>query len=465
MLTIHHFFLRASAYRTTYSTANALRRFAFFMIFFLSSPAFATNQPLTHEYKLENGLKLIVKEDHRSPIASVQVWYKVGGSYEPNGISGISHALEHMMFRGTTKYPDGELTRLIAINGGDQNAFTAPDFTAYHQELSIDQIPLCLELEADRMVNLALTDAAFEQEIKVVREERRLSYDDNPDHLTYERMNAAAFLSSPYHQPNIGWMHDLEAMTAADIRSWYQKWYGPNNAIVVIVGDVNPDKMVALVKEHFGPLKAITLPNIKPRPEVVSMGTRQVQVEIAASVPRLWMSYNVPSLLTATDPNESYALLTLLMALDGGNSTRFAKNLIRGQEIATNINSSYNPFARHETLLFFSGIPTGNHTIPELEEAFLQEIARLQNELLSPEELDRVKTNAIAQHIFTHDAMDDQALMLGMMESLGLGWQLSETYPDYIQKVSAEDVQKVAKKYLIPQRYTRVELIPLKSGT
>jgi len=458
--------LQGSAYRTNRGTSSILQCLAYLTLCFCSLSAVASTppKPLTHEYKLDNGLKLIVREDHRAPLASVQIWYKVGGSYEPNGISGISHALEHMMFRGTTKYPDGELTRLIAVNGGDQNAFTASDFTAYHQELSIDQIPLCLELEADRMVNLVLKNDAFEQEIKVVKEERRLRYDDNPDNLTDERLDAAAFLSSPYHQPNIGWMHDLEVMTIDDIKKWYQEWYAPNNATVVIVGDVNPEKMHDLVKTHFGPLPAKTLPILKPRPEVTPLGTRQLVVETKASVSRLWMAYNVPSVLTATDSSEAYALLTLLIALDGGDSSRFSQQLVRGQAIAADIHSSYNPFMRHDTLLSFSAIPTETHSIQALEEAFLQEVKRLQQEPLSPEELNRVKTNVIAQHVFSHDAMDDQALMLGMMESLGLSWQLSDTYPDEIQKVTAEDVQKVAQKYLIPKRYTRAELIPLTTG-
>ncbi len=418
----------------------------------------------THEYKLDNGLKIIVKEDHRSPLAVVQVWYKVGGSYEHDGITGISHALEHMMFRGTKLHPKDEFVRFISINGGDQNAFTTDDFTAYFEEIDKNQLKLCLELEADRMNNLELSEEAFEQEIKVVREERRLRVDDNPEALTFERLGAAAHISSPYHHDTIGWMNDLENMKVEDLKKWYKTWYAPNNAILVVVGDVNPEEVYTLAKTYFGPLSPIEIPKLKPRKEIPFMGKRSVQVEGNATVPRLFMGYNVPSLVTNTDQNEPYALYVLLMALDGGNSSRFSRDLIRQQGLVANINSWYNPFTLHDPLLLFSAIPTQNHTVAELETAFTKQIEKLQTELLSVEELARVKTNVIAEHTFSHDSMSDQATELGMMEAVGLPWQLANTYPDHIQMITAEQVQKVAQKYLIPTRLTTAELIPQKSG-
>jgi len=419
----------------------------------------------TYEYKLDNGLKLIVREDHRSPIAVVQVWYKVGSSFEPNGVTGISHALEHMMFRGTTLHPQDEFSRLIAVGGGDQNAFTDYDFTAYYQELEANQVKLCFELEADRMVNLTLPKEAYDQEIKVVMEERRLRVEDNPDHLALERLFAAAHVSNPYHHDVIGWMNDLQNMTVDDLKNWYKTWYGPNNATVVVVGDVNKEEVFQLAKTYFGPLKPIEIPKLKPRKEIPSIGKQRIQVEANATVPRLYMSYNVPSVLTSSDPNEAYALFVLLMALDGGASSRFSRDLLRGQTLATNIWSWYNPFRLHETLLLFSANPTQNHTLAELEDAFLKQIAKLQSEPLSQEELNRVKVNVIAQHTFMRDSMSEQALELGMMESVGLPWQLANTYPERIQAITAEQVQKVAQKYLTPERLTTAELIPLKPGT
>ncbi|HXH54274.1 MAG TPA: pitrilysin family protein [Gammaproteobacteria bacterium] len=434
----------------------------------ISGSVLAAETPLastTHEYKLDNGLKLIVREDHRSPLVVTQVWYKVGSSYEPNGITGISHALEHMMFRGTTNHPKDEFSRLIAIGGGDQNAFTAHDFTAYFQELDAERLKLCFELEADRMANLTLPEEAFKQEIKVVMEERRLRTDDNPESLTRERLHAAAHVSNPYHHWPIGWMDDLENLTVEDLRAWYKTWYGPNNAIVVVVGDVNPEAVYQLAKTYFGPLKSITIPTLKPRKELVNLGKRQIQVNANATVPRLFMGYNVPSIITTSNPEEPYALIVLLMALDGGNSGRFSKDLIRDQGLVAGVSSSYDPFSLYETLMEFSAIPTQNHTLAEVETALLQQFERLKTAPISDAELNRIKVNAIAQHAYAKDSMTDQAIGLGSLESVGLSWKLADTFPEKIQTITAEAVQKVAQKYLTQERLTTAELIPLKSGT
>lgn len=419
----------------------------------------------TKKYKLDNGLTVIVRPDHRSPIATVQVWYGVGSSDEPNGITGISHALEHMMFRGTSKYPENTFSRFIAINGGDNNAMTAEDFTAYYQDIGVEQIPLCFELEADRMVNLTLPENSFKQEIKVVKEERRLRIDDNPDLLTYERLRAAALTNNPYHHMPIGWMNDLDNMTVEDLKTWYKTWYGPNNAVLVVVGDVEPDNIHQLAKTYFGSLKSISLPTRKPRLELPSIGQKRIQVQDNGTVPRLMMAYNVPTLSTTTDPKEPYALLVLLMALDGGNSSRISRELIRGQSLMTSVFSMYDPFEKHETLLFISGVPTQTHTLDEIEKAFLQEIGQLQAEPISEQELNRVKANVIASHTFQKDSMSHQAIQLGMMEILGYSWELADTYPDKIKAITAADVQAVAKKYLVPQRLTIAEFIPTNTTT
>ena len=433
----------------------------------ISGSGLAATPPLsnTHEYMLDNGLKLIVREDHRSPIVVTQVWYKVGSSYEPNGITGISHALEHMMFRGTTKHPNDEFSRLIATGGGHHNAFTTQDFTAYFQELDAERLKLCFELEADRMANLTIPEDAFKQELKVVMEERRLRTDDNPESLTREQLYAAAHISNPYHHRVIGWINDIENLTVDDLRTWYKTWYGPNNAIVVVVGDVNPEAVYQLEKTYFGPLKSITIPTLKPRQEVRSLGKRHIQVNANATVPQLFMSYNVPSMIKTASPEEPYALLVLLMALDGGNSSRFSKHLIRDQALISRVYSSYNPFSLHETLIEFSATPTLNHTLAEVETAFLQQFEQLKTLPISDAELNRIKVNAIAEHTYAKDSMSDQAILLGSLESVGLSWKLADTFSDQIQKITAEDIQKVAKKYLTQERLTTAELIPLKSGT
>ncbi len=436
----------------------------FLTCYILCFTAAASDLSKPEEFKLENGLKIIIKEDHRSPLVVIQVWYKVGSSYEPNGITGISHALEHMMFRGTHLHPKDEFTRFIAISGGDQNAFTSNDVTAYYEEIDPSRLKLCFELEADRMRNLALTDEAFDQEIKVVMEERRLRTDDNPEGLAIERLFAAAHMSNPYHHPTVGWMNDLENLTVTDLRNWYNSWYGPNNATLVVVGDVNPKEVLALAKTYFGPLKPINIPTLKPRKEAAHIGKKHIQVMANTNVLRLMMTYNVPSIRTAQDPREAYALLVLLKALDGGNSSRFSKELIRGKSIAADIFSWYSPFQLHEGVMLFGALPTEKHTLKELEDAFLQQVTKLQTAPISEQELNRIKANTIAEHVFARDSTSEQAQDLGFLESIGLSWEEADNFPDKIQSITAGEVQKVAQKYLLPERLTVAELIPLKTG-
>ena len=237
-----------------------------------------------HEYQLDNGLKLIVKEDHRAPVVVSQVWYRVGASYEHDGITGVSHVLEHMMFKGTDAHPPGEFTRIISENGGSENAFTSKDYTAYFQRLEKSRLPISFELEADRMRHLHLQDEEFQKEINVVMEERRLRTDDKPTALTYEQFMATAFLSSSVRIPTIGWMSDLENMQLNDLQQWYERWYAPNNAIVVVVGDVEPEAVLKQVKKYFGPLKPEEIVPVKPRTEPPQKGRRHITVRAPAII-------------------------------------------------------------------------------------------------------------------------------------------------------------------------------------
>ncbi|MBN4078971.1 insulinase family protein [Gammaproteobacteria bacterium AH-315-C21] len=228
----------------------------------------------THEYTFENGLKLIVKEDHRAPVLVSQVWYKVGSTYEHDGISGISHALEHMMFKGTEKFPDGEFDRIVSDNGGRHNAFTSQDYTGYYQEFEKSRLEISFELESDRMRGLLLPEEEFKKEIRVVMEERQLRTEDNPQALTYEQFNATAFLNSSLRIPVIGWMNDLENMNIDDLRDWYEQWYAPNNATLVVAGDVNADEVYALAKKYFSSIKPSAIKQPKPRQEIEQNGKR-----------------------------------------------------------------------------------------------------------------------------------------------------------------------------------------------
>jgi len=417
-------------------------------------------QPATHEYRLDNGLKIIVKEDHRAPIMVSQVWYKVGSSYEHDGITGISHVLEHMMFKGTKKHPAGEFSKIIAANGGRENAFTNQDYTAYFQTMEKSRLPVSMELEADRMRNLTIPEEEVLKEVRVVMEERRMRTEDNPQSLTYEQFNATAYTSSPYRIPVIGWMDDLENLSVDDLKEWYRMWYAPNNATLVVVGDVDPDEVYALAKKYFGPLKPSKIAPLKPRTEITQRGRKDIKIEAPAKLPYLIMGYKAPVLLTAEQDWEPYALEVLAGVLDGGDSARLASELVRGATLAASASAGYGAYDRMQTLFLLSGTPANGHSVAELEKALLEQVGRLRKEPVTGPELERVKAQIRAQKVYEQDSIFYQAMQMGILETVGLSWKEADAYLGRIEAVTAEQVQAVARKYLVPERLTVAELIP-----
>lgn len=414
----------------------------------------------TFSHTLDNGLKIIVREDHRAPVMVSNVWYKVGSSYEVAGHTGLAHMLEHMMFKGTTKVPSGEFSRLIAQYGGSENAFTTYDFTGYYQLMSARNLPLSLELEADRMQNALLPADEFAKELKVVKEERRLRTEDDPNALAYERFTAAAFLSSGYHNPVIGWMHDLDRLTVEDARRWYQQWYAPNNAILIVVGDVKAQEVFQLAARYFGPVPRRETPSPQFNREVASTGERRVTVELPAKLPVLYMGFNVPGINTAEDESEVYALRMLAGVLDGGYSARIETDLVRRQQIAASAGAAYNGFALGDTLFYLSGVPANGHDLEELEQAFTDQLTRLQTELASPDELDRVRAQILSGIVYQQDSITSQANQIGRMEAIGRSWQEADQIADKLGRVTPEQIQAVARKYLVPVRRTVAQLKP-----
>jgi zinc protease len=420
---------------------------------------------VVHEYQLDNGLKLIVKEDHRAPVVVSQVWYKVGSSYEHDGITGVSHVLEHMMFKGTDDHPPGEFSRIISENGGSENAFTSGDYTAYFQQLETSRLPISFELEADRMRKLHLQDEEFRKEINVVMEERRLRTDDKPTAQTYEQFNAVAFTSSSVRIPTIGWMNDLENMQLADLQHWYERWYAPNNAIVVVVGDVEPEAVLKLAKKYFGPLKPEVIVPPKPRIEPPQKGRRDITVQAPAEVPYTLMGYKVPVLATAEERWEPYALEVLANILDGGDSARLTSELVRGSQIATSAGAGYDLYDRQAGLFLLDGTPAGTHTIPDLQAALFEQIQRLKDGPVTDEELSRVKSGVVASAVYELDSTFYQGMKIGQLEAVGLDWRLADEYVERINAVTAEQVQAVANKYLLEETLTVAELDPLPMET
>ncbi|MGI9229810.1 MAG: M16 family metallopeptidase [Gammaproteobacteria bacterium] len=432
------------------------------------APLFASaamQEEEVQEFIFDNGLKLLVKEDHRAPVVISQIWYKVGGSYELAGTTGISHALEHMMFQGTEKYPEGEFLRIIAENGGRNNAFTSADYTAYFQILEKSRLAVSFELEADRMRNLIINQADFEKEIEVVKEERRLRTEDQPNAYLYEVAMATAWQTSPYRNPVVGWMADLHNMTVSDLEQWYQLWYAPNNATVVVAGDVKGSEVYALAKRYFADLKPEQIVPPRVQPEIEQNGIKRVVVRRAAKLPSLLMVYKTPGLKTALDSEqiqdwEPYALDVLSHILSGGNSARFAARLVRGAEVASTLGSSYSLSNRLDGTFIISGTPGQGRDLQQLEAAVREQITLLQTEPVTVEELQRVKAQTISSDVYEKDSLFYQALVLGVFETNGLGWRLADEYVDNIKAVTAEQLMYVADKYLRDKKLTVAELQP-----
>lgn len=424
-----------------------------------------------HDTTLANGLRVIVKEDHRSPVVVSMVWYKVGSVDEPEGITGISHVLEHMMFKGTERYKPNEYSRIVAEQGGRENAFTSYDYTAYFQQLEKSRLPIAFELEADRMQNLKLDEAEFRKEIQVVMEERRLRTDDQPEALAYERFGTLAYKVHPYRHPVIGWMPDLERLTLDQVSDWYRRWYTPNNAVVVVVGDVKPKAVVELAKKYFGAIPARPTQRTPIPPEPPQQEPRRDTVRLPAQVPYLLMGYHVPVLepqskeeqpqSPAHEPWEPFALTVLAGVLDGGESARFERELVREQRVAARIGTDYTSVARDPTMMLFSGTPTAEHTTADLEQGLRAQIERIKREPVSAQELERVKAQVVASDVFRRDSVFNQAMQIGRLALADLDLDLLDESVKRLRAVTAEQVSQVARKYLNDPNLTVTVLDPL----
>lgn len=419
-----------------------------------------------HERTLQNGLRVIVKEDHRSPVVVSQVWYKVGSSYEPDGITGVSHVLEHMMFKGTNVYGPNEVSQIIAANGGSENAFTGHDYTAYFQQWEKSRLPLSFEIESNRMRRLLLSKDEFIKEIEVVKEERRMRTDDNPDAWLYEQFGFEAWKTSPYGQPIIGWRRDLDSMTVADLADWYERYYAPNNATVVVVGDVMPDEVFALAEEWFGELEPSEIEVNSPAPEPRFASGREKTVERVARVPSFIRGYYAP-VISAANPQdwEPYALEVLAYVLDGGQSARFEKSLVRDQQLAASIWTSYDATTRLDGLVTFGGSPSQGVSTDELITGLDEQLSLVRTTLVSQLELDRVKAQLKAADVFERDSVFYQAMKIGRLVTVGLNWDLEESWLENISTVTPEQVMAVAQKYLVANNATTVKLSPKESNS
>jgi zinc protease len=420
-----------------------------------------TLKPLTHEFQLSNGMKVVVREDHRAPTVAHMVWYRAGSVDEVSGKTGVAHVLEHMMFKGTKNLAPGEFSKKVAEVGGRDNAFTSKDYTAYFQQIEKSHLEKMMALEADRMANLQITEEEFLKELQVVMEERRLRTDDQPQAIVNERLYAAAFENTPYRNPIIGWMTDLESMTYLDAKEWYENWYAPNNAVLVVAGDVGPEDVLRLAKKYYEPLQAKNLPIRKPQIEVNALGIKRIEVKVPAENPDLTMAWQVPKLNpNKLDVAEPYALQVLAAILDGHANSRMNRILVRDKRIADSVDASYGALGRGPQL-FTLGASISKKSSPSMVESEIRNILKdIAVNGVTDVELNRVKTQLMAAQVYKKDSVFGQAMEIGVFEMNQVSWKYADDYVAAIGKVNSSQIKEVINKYLRDDNLTIAFLNP-----
>ena len=441
--------------------SNLLRISFLFLLFAQLSWAASSDSADTHEFMLSNGLKLIVREDHRAPTVAHMVWYRAGSMDEVNGKTGVAHVLEHMMFKGTHQVKAGEFSRLVAAVGGRENAFTSRDYTAYFQQVEKSKLDEVIKLEADRMSNLNFDDAEFLKEIQVVMEERRLRTEDNPSSLLNESLMATAYMSSPYRHPVVGWMNDLQNMKAADARDWYRSWYAPNNATVVISGDVDPQHILKVVQKYYGAITMHELPVRKPQIEPVQKGIKQVELKAPADNAQLSMAWKVPRLEPGKlDDPDPYALELLTAVLDGYDNARLNRMLVKQEKVVNDIGVGYDMISRGPELFLISASMAKGKTVAQAQASIRKALDELKKKGILESELKRIKVRILSDQIYKRDSIFGQAMEIGTTEMAGFSWKDIDYVLEKMQSITPEQVQAVAKKYLVDEGLTIAVLDP-----
>ncbi len=425
------------------------------LVFSVSTPSAAELRDQVVEKYLTNGLKVILLENHKAPVATFQVWYRAGSRNEPWGKTGMSHMLEHMMFKGTKTVTGDAFSALIAENGGDDNAFTSHDFTAYFENISSDRLKIPIRLESDRMRNLRLVEKDFETERMVVLEERRMRTEDDPQGFLVEQLNATAFQTSPYHWPIIGWEQDLGSLTLNDLRAYYDAYYHPANAFLVVVGDFNTERILPIIERFFGRIRRGTAPNQKKAVDPPQTGERRIEVNRAAELPYLVMAYHVPNI---SHP-DSYALDVLEALLGSGKSSRLYTNLVE-QQIALAADADNSLLSRDPNLFSVSAQPMPNVEPAVLGKALDREIGQIREKPVDQGELQNAKNQLEAAFVFGQQSLFYQAMLLAQFEIAG-NWRRIDEYIPSISRVTPEDVRRVAMEYLVPRNRTVGLLIPI----
>ncbi len=424
----------------------------------LVTSAFGQEMQVTEKI-LPNGLKVLLKEVHKAPVVTFQIWYKVGSRNETLGKTGKSHMLEHMMFKGAKKYGPKQFSQTVMRNGGNDNAFTGKDYTAYFENFAADRIGISLDLESDRMQNLLLDPKEFLSERDVVKEERRMRYEDDPTSTLVEQMMGTAFISHPYQWPVIGWMADIGNLTRDDLYNHYKTYYAPNNATIVVVGDFDTKKLLPEIEKYFGSIpRGPEVPAVGAV-ELKQIGERRIVVKKEAELPVVFSGYHTPDLKHP----DSYALEVLQGILSSGKSSRLYRSLVYEKQIALYSGGEYDSISNDPNLFYVYAAVMPGRTTDEVEKALYAEIDRLKTNPVTDEELQKAKNQIEAHFIMGQDSVFFQAMQLGEYESVA-SWKLLEKYLDGIRAVTKDDIQRVAKEYFSEDNRTVGILVPVKGN-
>jgi zinc protease len=429
---------------------------AIFLAASLSSAPAATRAT---QFALSNGLEVVVVPDHRAPVVTQMLWYKVGGVDDPLGHSGLAHFFEHMMFKGT-KSRSEDFSKIVARNGGQDNAFTTHDYTAYYERIAKDRLPLMMQLEADRMANLDLSEDKVKTELQVVMEERRLRYENDPSSAFQEQLSAALFLSHPYGRPVIGWMAEIEQITRQNALEYYKAHYAPNNAVLIIVGDVEPDAVKKMAENSFGKLPRRELsPRANPAEPPRISETRISHSSPDVKQPVLTRIYRVPSYVTAK-AGQAEALDVLSNILGGGTTSRLYQTLVVDKKLVAGAGAWYDGADRDDGTFGIYAYPRDGVSFATLEAAIDEVIAGMKKAPPVADELTRTQTQMVASEIYERDSQSELANDYGTMLSIGLTIDDVEQWPSHIQKVDVASVQKAAQDFLLPKESVVGELSP-----
>lgn len=422
----------------------------------LPPPAHAALADQVTERTLHNGLKVILLENHKAPLITFQVWYRVGSRNEQYGLTGLSHMLEHMMFKGTENISGAQFSQMIEQNGGNENAFTSTDFTAYFENMSADKVHIPIELESDRMRGILLKEEDFTTERSVVMEERRLRTDDNPKAMLMEQLQATAFQIQPYRWPIIGWMQDIARYTVEDLKAYHKTYYNPSNAFLVVVGDFNTQKVLPLIEQAFASIPAGPQPNQERNHEQPQLGERRIVVRKEAQLASVIKAYHVPNL---ADP-DSYVLEVISAILSAGESSRLYRTLVREKQLALVAEAGNELVTKDPSLFTVAADVMPGKSVDLVEKVLKREIEELQKGLVKERELAKAKNQLESIFIYSQDSIFFQGMLLANYEIVS-SWRDADKYVPAIRAVSAEDIRRVAKKYLATGNCTTAILLPL----